>query len=257
MHAEKLLHYLPHAEFEQLLAAGAETIAKGLLVLSDKPLLFIYLSAMVSWVRMLPPPYMNELLGEISAEVLINLLLCLATAGMGMAIRMSAQVLGGIKSRRARQWRDHMTRQFGKAGVEEHAQLAKPILLSSAATPIKTIPDVPLKAWNEWVSNPVAMLRWTRFCRLSGPACIAPVPWKWIAGWGLAGVTRWRIGCRLRVIRWCGPTMKIGRLPCPCPLPLDLRLPIAWPKRRFIWAKSRMNGCWLKRHVFTISLTAR
>ncbi len=159
VHAEKLLHYLSQAEFEQLLAAGAETIAKGLLVLSDEPLLFIYLSAMVSWMRMLPPPYMNELLGEISADVLINLLLCLATAGMGMVIRMSAQVLGGIKSRRARQWLDQLARQFGKARVEEHAELAKPVLLSSAATPIRTIPDVPLKAGDQLVSNPVAMVR--------------------------------------------------------------------------------------------------
>ena len=100
-HAEKLLHYLSQDQFEQLLKLGTESIAKGLLVLSDEPLLFIYLSAMVSWMRLLPPAYMNELLGEISAEVLINLLLGLATAGMGMAVRMSAKVLEGIKAQRA------------------------------------------------------------------------------------------------------------------------------------------------------------
>ncbi|MBJ2249053.1 type IV secretion protein Rhs, partial [Pseudomonas haemolytica] len=69
--SEKLLHYLSQAELDELLTLGKDTIAQGLLVLSDEPLLFIYLSAMVSWMRMLPPPEMNELWGEITGEVLI------------------------------------------------------------------------------------------------------------------------------------------------------------------------------------------
>ncbi|MBW8134903.1 RHS domain-containing protein [Pseudomonas sp. PAMC 26818] len=158
-HAEKLLHYLSQDQFEQLLKLGTESIAKGLLVLSDEPLLFIYLSAMVSWMRLLPPAYMNELLGEISAEVLINLLLSLATAGMGMAVRMSAKVLEGIKSHRARRWLEHMAGQFGKARVDDHAELAKPILLGGPAIPTRVIPDVPLKAGDQVVSNPVSMVR--------------------------------------------------------------------------------------------------
>ena len=158
-YAEKLLHYLSQDEFEKLLKLGTESIAKGLLVLSDEPLLFIYVSAMVSWMRMLPPPYMNELLGEISAEVLINLLLCLATAGMGMAVRLSTKVLGGIKSQRARKWLEHMAGQFGRFRGDDHAELAKPILLSSRATRIKTIPDVPLKAGDQVVANPVPVVR--------------------------------------------------------------------------------------------------
>ncbi|BDB19403.1 type IV secretion protein Rhs [Pseudomonas sp. CYM-20-01] len=158
-HAEKLLHYLSQEEFEKLLKLGTESIAKGLLVLSDEPLLFIYLSAMVSWMRMLPPPYMNELLGEISAEVLINLLLCLATAGMGMAVRISTKVLGSIKSQRVRTWLEHMAGQFGKFRADDHTQVAKPILLSSQATTIKTIPDAPLKAGDQVVANAVPVVR--------------------------------------------------------------------------------------------------
>ncbi|WP_236422197.1 DUF6531 domain-containing protein, partial [Pseudomonas syringae] len=157
--AEKLLHYLSQAQFEQLLGVSAETLAKGLLVLSDEPLLFIYLSAMVSWMRMLPPPYMNELLGEISAEVLINLLLGLATAGMGMAIRMSAKVLSGIKSARARKWLEHMAAQFGKSRLDDHGEVAKPILLGGPAMAIKTVPAAPLKAGKQLVSNPVPAVR--------------------------------------------------------------------------------------------------
>ncbi|MFL1559560.1 type IV secretion protein Rhs, partial [Pseudomonas sp. O11] len=80
--SEKLLHYISQTELDELLKLGNDAIANGLLVLSDEPLLFIYVSAMVSWMRMLPPPEMNELMGEITGEVLINLLLIWATAGM-------------------------------------------------------------------------------------------------------------------------------------------------------------------------------
>ncbi|WP_145977704.1 DUF6531 domain-containing protein, partial [Pseudomonas palleroniana] len=158
-HAEKLLHYLSQAEFEQLLKVSTEALAKGLLVLSDEPLLFVYLAAMVSWIRMLPAPYMNELLGQISAEVLINLLLCRAIGGMGLAIGMSTKVLGAIKSRRARRWLEQMAGQFGKSGVDDHVEMAKPVLLGSAPTPIKTVPPGPLKAGDQLVSNAVPAVR--------------------------------------------------------------------------------------------------
>ncbi|MFL1495567.1 type IV secretion protein Rhs, partial [Pseudomonas antarctica] len=137
--AEKLLHYLSQAEFEKLLKVSADTLAKGLLVLSDEPLLFIYLAAMVSWMRMMPPPYMNELLGSISVEVLINVLLGLATAGMGIVIRLSTKVLGGIKSRRAREWLEHMASQFSKSRLDAHVEASKPILLAGPATSINTV----------------------------------------------------------------------------------------------------------------------
>ncbi|MFV9652586.1 RHS repeat-associated core domain-containing protein [Pseudomonas citrulli] len=158
-YAEQLLHYLSADELEKLLSLGADTLAKGLLVLSDEPLLFIYLSAMVSWMRLLPSPYMNELLGEISADVLINLLLCLATAGMGMAVRISTNVLGGIKSQRARRWLERMAGQFGKSPMDEHVELARPVLLGGPATSIKTVPVAPLKAGEHVVSNPVPAVR--------------------------------------------------------------------------------------------------
>ncbi|QJI32719.1 type IV secretion protein Rhs [Pseudomonas sp. ADAK18] len=157
--SEKLLQYLSQAELDELLALSSEAIATGLLVLSDEPLLFVYLSAMVSWMRMLPPPYMNELLGEISAEVLINLLLVCATGGMGVVIRLSTQVLSRVKSQRARQWLEQIAKQFGGVRLEQHAKRVKPLLLSSPATPIKVVPSVPLKAGVHEVPNPVPLVR--------------------------------------------------------------------------------------------------
>ncbi|WP_222997205.1 DUF6531 domain-containing protein, partial [Pseudomonas tolaasii] len=159
VYAEKLLHYLSQAEFEKLLALSTDALAKGLLILSDEPLMFIHLSAFVGWMRLLPPPYMNELLGEISGEVLINLLLVRATGGMGLVTRMSPKVLGGIKSRRAREWLERIAGQFGKVRAETHTELARPILLGGPVADIKVIPDAPLKAGDKVISNAAQAVR--------------------------------------------------------------------------------------------------
>ncbi|MBD8097383.1 RHS repeat protein [Pseudomonas fluorescens] len=157
--SEKLLQYLSQAELDQLLKLGKDTLAQGFLVLSDEPLLFIYLSAMVAWIRLLPPPEMYELLGELTGEVLINLLLIWATRGMGVQLRLGTQVLSSIKSGRARALLELLARQVPGPGLETHVQTAKPLLLGSAATPIKAVPVAPLKAGDTLVSNAVPMVR--------------------------------------------------------------------------------------------------
>ncbi|WP_339470449.1 DUF6531 domain-containing protein, partial [Pseudomonas sp. EL_65y_Pfl1_R83] len=157
--SEKLLQYITQAELDELLKLGKDAIAHGLLVLSDEPLLFIYLSAMVAWIRMLPPPQMYELLGEITGEVLINLFLIWATRGMGVQVRMGAQVLGHIKSGQVRKWLEMLADQLVGPRLEAHVEAAKPLLLGGAGTPIKVIPDLPLKAGDQVVSNPVTMVR--------------------------------------------------------------------------------------------------
>ncbi|WP_338577083.1 RHS repeat-associated core domain-containing protein [Pseudomonas canadensis] len=157
--SEKLLHYLSQTELDELLKLGSESIAKGLLVLSDEPLLFIYVSAICSWIRMLPPQDMHEVMGEITGEILISLVLIRATAGMGVTVRLGAQVLGHIKSGRARTWLEKLAEQLVGPRLDAHVEAAKPMLLGSSATPIRTIPDVPLKAGDQVVSNAVPVVR--------------------------------------------------------------------------------------------------
>ncbi|WP_411379467.1 RHS repeat-associated core domain-containing protein [Pseudomonas sp. MPB26] len=157
--SQKLLQYLSQAELDALLKLGKDAVAKGLLVLSDEPLLFIYLSAMVAWIRLLPPPQMYELLGEITGEVLINLFLAWATRGMGVQVRLGVQTLGPIKSGWVRTWLQRMADQLVGPGLEPHVEAAKPLLLGSAATPIKAVPVAPLKAGDQLVSNPVPVVR--------------------------------------------------------------------------------------------------
>ncbi|WP_253493928.1 RHS repeat-associated core domain-containing protein [Pseudomonas sp. S3E17] len=157
--SEKLLAYLSQAELDELLKLGNDTIANGLLVLSDEQLLFIYLSAMVSWMRLLPPPQMNELWGEITGEILINLLLIRVLGAMGVAARLGAQVLSAIKSKRARELLELLARQLVEPGLAPHVEAVKPLLLGGPATAIKTVPAVPLKAGEHVVSNPVPAVR--------------------------------------------------------------------------------------------------
>ncbi|MGU9859400.1 RHS repeat-associated core domain-containing protein [Pseudomonas sp. LF245] len=157
--SEKLLRFVTQGELDELLKLGKDAVAKGFLMLSDEPLLFIYLSAMVGWIRMLPPPQMYELLGEITGEVLINLFLVWATRGMGVKVRLGAQVLGHMKSGQARKWLQRLADQVVGPKLDAHVEASKPLLLGGPATAIKTIPDVPLKAGDQLVANPVPMVR--------------------------------------------------------------------------------------------------
>ncbi|WP_426134503.1 RHS repeat-associated core domain-containing protein [Pseudomonas sp. PWP3-1b2] len=157
--SERLLQYISQGELDELLKLGSDAIAQGLLVLSDEPLLFIYLSAIVGRIRMLPPPEMFELLGEITGEVLISLLLVRATRGMGVKIRLGVQVLGHIKSGRVRKWLEALADQLAGPKLDAHTETAKPLLLGSKATTIKTIPAASLKAGDQVVSNPVPAVR--------------------------------------------------------------------------------------------------
>ncbi|MBJ2209514.1 RHS domain-containing protein [Pseudomonas carnis] len=157
--SEKLLKYLSQTELDELLTLGSDAIAQGLLVLSDEPLLFVYLSALVSWMRMLPPPEMAELWGEITGEVLINLLLIRVLGAMGVVVRLGAGVLSHVKSGRARALLELLAKQVAGPRLEPHVEAAKPVLLSSAAIPVKVVPVVSLKAGDTLVSNPVPMVR--------------------------------------------------------------------------------------------------
>ncbi|WLH09983.1 RHS repeat-associated core domain-containing protein [Pseudomonas lurida] len=157
--SEKWLQYVTQTELDELLTLGKDAIARGLLVLSDEPLVFIYVSAISSWIRMLPPQEMNEVMGEITGDVLIGLLLLRVAGAMGVTLRLGTQVVGHIKSSRVRGWLEMLANQLVGPRLEAHVEAAKPVLLGSAATPIRVIPEVPLKVGDQVVSNPVPLVR--------------------------------------------------------------------------------------------------
>ncbi|SFN24216.1 hypothetical protein SAMN04487858_115134, partial [Pseudomonas sp. ok602] len=166
--SEKLLEYLTRTDLETLLNAPAEAVANALLVLSDEPLLFIYLAAICAWVRMVPPQHAAEVLAEIRTGVLIGLLLSCVTGPLGLGAGLGAKQLSKINSPRARTWLGALSEQLARVssdqGFSRHAEALKPLIVNAQRAPMGVTPHVPLqispgKAPPFHVSNPAALAR--------------------------------------------------------------------------------------------------
>ncbi|WPN62906.1 RHS repeat protein [Pseudomonas sp. P9_32] len=165
--SEKLLEYLTETELEQLLKASSEAIAKGLMILSDEPLLFVYTAAFIGWLRMLPPQYLAELLGEMRASILINFLLARVTGGLGVGLRMSGKVLRHVRSERAREWLQASSQRLGQLGgdsLNKHADVLKPVVIAGQGPSVGPAPVRPLQIATGdsaplSVSNPAPIVR--------------------------------------------------------------------------------------------------
>jgi RHS repeat-associated protein len=166
--SEKLLEYLTQSELETLLNASAEAIATVLLVLSDEPLMFIYLAAFTSWLRMLPPQHIAEIVAEIRTAILISFLLVCLTGPAGLKLGLSAKVLSKIKSARARKWLEgaglRLSELMARSDLNAHAGVLKPLIVSARNAPLKPAPRVPLHITATdspvvLVNNPVAIAR--------------------------------------------------------------------------------------------------
>ncbi len=166
--SEKLLEYLTQAELDTLLKVPAQAIADALLILSDEPLMFIYLAAITSWLRMLPPQYEAEVMAQVRTEVLIGVLLACVTGGLGLGLTMSAKSLGKIKSERARHWLAALTLKLAELSSDQrltaHAAVLKPLMVNARNAPLAPTPSVPLKitpgeAPTLYVKNPAALAR--------------------------------------------------------------------------------------------------
>ncbi|KHK61267.1 DUF6531 domain-containing protein, partial [Pseudomonas frederiksbergensis] len=165
--SEKLLEYFTEAELEQLLKASSEAIAKALMIASDEPLLFVYTAAFISWMRMLPPRYLAEALGEMHASILINLILARLTAGLGVGLRMSGKVLRHVRSERVRTWLQASSQRLGQLGgdsLNAHADVLKPVVIAGRGPSVGPAPVTPLQITTGdspplSVSNPAPVVR--------------------------------------------------------------------------------------------------
>ncbi|NUU38150.1 type IV secretion protein Rhs, partial [Pseudomonas sp. C2B4] len=164
----RLLEYLTEAELEALLNASTEAIANLLLVLSDEPLMFIHLAAFTSWLKMLPPQYIAEVVAEIRTELLISFLLVCLTGPAGLKLGLSTRVLGKIKSERARRWLAaaalRLAQLTSRSDLTAHAGALKPLMVKARNAPLKPAPAVPLRisaagSADVLVENPVAIAR--------------------------------------------------------------------------------------------------
>ncbi|WP_458368792.1 RHS repeat-associated core domain-containing protein [Pseudomonas mandelii] len=168
VNSEKLLEYLTETELETLLEASAESIANLLLVLSDEPLMFIHLAAITSWLRMLPPQFIAEVVAQIRTGILIGFLLARFTGPAGLKLGISAKVLDKIKSERARKWLAAASLRLAELGTQSdlttHAGVLKPLAVNVRNAPLNPAPAVPLQinmgtAPVLTVQNPVAITR--------------------------------------------------------------------------------------------------
>ncbi|WP_172979363.1 RHS repeat-associated core domain-containing protein [Pseudomonas kitaguniensis] len=141
----KLRKYLSDVEIDKLYAASKESIASGLLILSDEPLMFIYISAIVAWVGMLPPQVVVDVVTAIASEFLINVVLgiCL-TGGAGIAVRVGTKTLSAVKSGEAIKYLEELAATLMKLSREHslpaHAEVSKPLIASA-----KNVPMAPTK----------------------------------------------------------------------------------------------------------------
>ncbi|QKV65467.1 RHS domain-containing protein [Pseudomonas sp. 43A] len=146
--SEKLLEYLSEAELEALLNASSDAIANGLLILSDEPLLFIHLAAFTSWLKMLPPQYLAEVVAEVRVELLISFLLMGLSGGIGVPLRLSSKVLAKVKSPRAREWLAASALRLAELTsapeLSKHASALKPLMFHASDVELKPTPSIPL-----------------------------------------------------------------------------------------------------------------
>ncbi|WP_336355914.1 RHS repeat-associated core domain-containing protein [Pseudomonas granadensis] len=168
VNSEKLLEYLSDVELEALLAASSEAIANALLMLSDEPLLFIHLAAFTSWLKMLPPQYLAEVVAEVRVELLVSFLLMRVAGGAGVSLRLSSKVLDEIKSPRARQWLAASALRLAELTaapeLNKHASVLKPLMLHARDVALKPTPSIPLNIRQAdsqvlTVPNPAPMAR--------------------------------------------------------------------------------------------------
>jgi RHS repeat-associated protein len=132
---EKLKKFFTEEEIKRIYNASAEAIHTALLIASDEPLMWIYVAAIMAWVKMLPPQTRTEVLSELTTEVLLNILVgVVLTGGLGLAVRVGTKALKATQNsgKVLKLIEDFtgMLMKVSKKNAEVHTEAAKPLLLN-------------------------------------------------------------------------------------------------------------------------------
>jgi RHS repeat-associated protein len=132
---EKLKKFFTEEEIKRIYDASAEAIHTALLIASDEPLMWIYVAAIMAWVKMLPPQTCTEVLSELTTEVLLNILVgVVLTGGLGLAVRVGTKALKATQNsgKVLKLIEDFtgMLMKVSKKNAEVHTDAAKPLLLN-------------------------------------------------------------------------------------------------------------------------------
>ncbi|MFJ2333559.1 RHS repeat-associated core domain-containing protein [Pseudomonas helleri] len=161
---EKFKKFLSEEQLKLLLNASKETLETALLIASDEPLMWSYFSALIAWLKLLPPQVRSEIQARLTTDVLINIVLgIILSGGIGLAVRLSIKgantVVESAKATRLLEGFVDLLMRTSKARSTHHATVGKPILLQnegrldpglkadldikpqSGQTPAQSIPD--------------------------------------------------------------------------------------------------------------------
>ena len=128
---DKLLTFISEADFQKLKAQAKDLMHTLLMIVSDEPLMFLYASAVVCWVQLLPPTTVAELTGQVLTGLLLDILLgVVLTGGAGLAVRYSVKAVKGLSNGAAGQLQKAVQTLINVSkshALKPHAEAVKPL----------------------------------------------------------------------------------------------------------------------------------
>ncbi|WP_240891019.1 RHS repeat-associated core domain-containing protein [Pseudomonas sp. TMW22091] len=144
-HLKRLSAFFSADQLGKLLNGTKESLNPLYLVATDEPLLWAYFSALIAWLRLMPPPILSEIVGLLAGEAgllageaFINIGVCLIlTGGLGLVAKAAitaaiTAAVGVSKAAKSTQLLDafiDMLMRTSKARSTTHTEFSKPILL--------------------------------------------------------------------------------------------------------------------------------
>ncbi|AZS49737.1 RHS repeat protein [Entomomonas moraniae] len=137
-HMTLLFEFFGNTDWEKVYNTAKEGLSKALIIAQDKGLMFILISALVAWFKMLPPQDLMAVKTELAVEFVMGLLVgVMLTGGAGLAVRLGTKVFQKANSRGAELLSElaHFLMDIFKGGrLETHSNVAKPIVVKGEGT---------------------------------------------------------------------------------------------------------------------------
>lgn len=128
---DKLRTFISEADFQKLKAQAKELMHTVLMIVSDEPLMFLYASAVVCWVQLLPPTVVAEFTSQLVSGLLLDVLLGIVlTGGAGLVVRYSVKAAKGLSNGAAEQLRKAVQTLIDVSknhALKPHAEAVKPL----------------------------------------------------------------------------------------------------------------------------------
>ena len=85
-------------DYQAIYEASKSGLNTGLSMAQDEALLFLFAYTLVNWIRLLPPNKQGEIIGDVAATMLLDILIgILLTGGVGLAVKYSSKAYATLK----------------------------------------------------------------------------------------------------------------------------------------------------------------